>query len=910
MGVQNDRIARMVEGEADEPLHYSAFVGPGDIICEGSDAEQSPETIRRKHRRYERYASLYLEGKLPIIQSASLRGPLDKESGWINPWQSQPKRNIRGKEGMKRKNDTQSSLGMTSFNSSTRLNSSRSDGFQTASSKVGKEVKSKEKMRDHDDTGSSQKRDKRATIAGQLVESAETTSEGNSITNVKSRETSKRASELSWLKGARNYKRPRWDSTPASTPTPLPSVQVNRSPNECQAAENMIRHSQATDMPLPRVTDTSGKDRTEPRDNQISSSLPHRQLGSEVGIADYQSQTGSQEPSVSPTDELPCRSSIILKRAASTDRQDPFIIHELNTQVDSFSGVGSHICSSSNGESNTRASLKLHSDPDYPKTSTRTTRISMGCDGENSLMTLFEPSSGGLGGFHYKQRRRKSNLPTLPDMISRRNLDLDPYKQTPQSKRMEPHSPSRTLGSPFKSQTGDGDNEQCVEEQPEAENLPDWKQRAEVLQHDIEMQTQDEEDYNPALHHDDLKSLGNAPCSSCDMVNDNSNSATLRLSDNSRGASIDHKEGELDISRSPPGSLEISQPDVIKASSQHDKSELPGKPPTLGSPLKLKPIFSSKNLQIQSPWALEKFTPLPITYDDGSNKPSSEDEQDDTDDITFVEVTDQDTLNKSQVTNSQGSDRFMTPVEDNIKPFNEFITPLPAEIQGPTTLTQMLELETTHNPWTETTKATSSKKCRKRVSFNFISEDEDNEPQSSVPSKKLIGSPPPPIHSLRDLSQGDAHDDGSSSFENHFRAASRYISTKIGSSSQRSPRVDAMAEAFISADIPTSRPRDHSTSENIIHSPREALAEHQSTLNSSKENFGNSYLSTDKSSLRKTSTIMEEMDVNTLIGEIGDFLQEWDVETEVKNVVRLSQSKDSSQTTLPLRRGLLSAPES
>ena len=75
----------------DEPLYYSAPQNPGDIIWAGSDTEQTPKEIHEKRLRYEEQARRYLGGRLPVLQSSGLRGPLEK--GWVNPWGHRPRRN-------------------------------------------------------------------------------------------------------------------------------------------------------------------------------------------------------------------------------------------------------------------------------------------------------------------------------------------------------------------------------------------------------------------------------------------------------------------------------------------------------------------------------------------------------------------------------------------------------------------------------------------------------------------------------------------------------------------------------------------------------------------------------------------------------------------------------------------------
>ena len=73
----------------DESLYTSAPQDPEDIIWAGSDSEQTPQEIYKKRLRYEKHARRYLQGHLPVLHSATLRGPLNKE--WVNPW----KHNLR-----------------------------------------------------------------------------------------------------------------------------------------------------------------------------------------------------------------------------------------------------------------------------------------------------------------------------------------------------------------------------------------------------------------------------------------------------------------------------------------------------------------------------------------------------------------------------------------------------------------------------------------------------------------------------------------------------------------------------------------------------------------------------------------------------------------------------------------------
>ncbi|KAH7397856.1 hypothetical protein BKA64DRAFT_51220 [Cadophora sp. MPI-SDFR-AT-0126] len=80
------------EDQDEEPYHCSPAYEAQDIICLGSDSEDTSEEIALKHKRYEAEAQRCIEGKLPMIQSASLKGPFDV--GWINPWRYRPKKKL------------------------------------------------------------------------------------------------------------------------------------------------------------------------------------------------------------------------------------------------------------------------------------------------------------------------------------------------------------------------------------------------------------------------------------------------------------------------------------------------------------------------------------------------------------------------------------------------------------------------------------------------------------------------------------------------------------------------------------------------------------------------------------------------------------------------------------------------
>lgn len=65
---------------------------PEDILCFGSDQEETQDDRRRKRRRVENLGKQYLEGKGLFILTAGLRGPFDE--GWVNPWANKKRRRI------------------------------------------------------------------------------------------------------------------------------------------------------------------------------------------------------------------------------------------------------------------------------------------------------------------------------------------------------------------------------------------------------------------------------------------------------------------------------------------------------------------------------------------------------------------------------------------------------------------------------------------------------------------------------------------------------------------------------------------------------------------------------------------------------------------------------------------------
>ncbi|KAL1840306.1 hypothetical protein VTJ49DRAFT_595 [Mycothermus thermophilus] len=85
-----------------EPLYCEAHHEPDDIVYHGSDDEAYDDPAERRFR-YELHARRFLEGKSPFILSASLRGPFDKASGWVNPWLRPKSSTSRTEQSRKRR---------------------------------------------------------------------------------------------------------------------------------------------------------------------------------------------------------------------------------------------------------------------------------------------------------------------------------------------------------------------------------------------------------------------------------------------------------------------------------------------------------------------------------------------------------------------------------------------------------------------------------------------------------------------------------------------------------------------------------------------------------------------------------------------------------------------------------------
>jgi len=191
----------------DEPLWFSPLHNPKDVLCAGSDSEDSPAEIAAKRKRYEECGQRYMRGQMLVLQSASLKGPLE---GWANPWRYRPhekthrrrpeQENItKGMRTCHEPEGTREHTQDTNRTNTNRSNRRRGDGMSPESHQS---PEAEESMMHEEDIDVS-------TIT---IESMPL---GNTIVSTK------RPIDRSWLKGSYISKRAKWDAPCHSSPTPI-----------------------------------------------------------------------------------------------------------------------------------------------------------------------------------------------------------------------------------------------------------------------------------------------------------------------------------------------------------------------------------------------------------------------------------------------------------------------------------------------------------------------------------------------------------------------------------------------------------------------------------------------------------------------------------------------------------------
>jgi len=300
-----------------------------DIICEGSDAEQTPEEVHAKCLRYEKQAQRCLNGKIPFLQSANLRGPLERE--WINPWRyqhSEPTWKHRGEVGGK-------DIGFASSYEETALQEtlthlqSQSTPVEAKSrlmAPVGRKSKAITATEDEVEIqsansklkgGSASESEGRPALILSLPKfeldhtGVHRPSATLKMTDKPSRksttaaEATKRPADRQWLKNSNVSKRAKWDSPAGSSPTPVRTLQLQMVSQKVRKGSD--RSARTAAIPTqseitPTLSSSSGGaywDHNTQHIDKTASSIEN--------LEDVEVSVEMREPDESSTPDLPMR---------------------------------------------------------------------------------------------------------------------------------------------------------------------------------------------------------------------------------------------------------------------------------------------------------------------------------------------------------------------------------------------------------------------------------------------------------------------------------------------------------------------------------------------------------------------------------------------------------------------------
>lgn len=424
----------VVVRDDNEPLYCSAPQNPEDIIWAGSDTEQTPKEIHAKRRRYEEHARRYLRGQLPVLQSARLRGPLDK--GWVNPWTQRPRKSLdwwqpgsedmlftranvmkwaadRGlghltpKEALARckaaakaqGNPRGLSLGDHSAN--TDISGSTFDvGYQTDSSE--------DPLSQSDDVALSHSDPivPPASLGRSSVASRQRPhggNEGRTTANGQGVGT-KRGADLQWLKGSSISKRARWDSSTPPSPSPMRDFQgeqVRQRVHEYKSTGTLVK-PQIHTIPQLNISLAHGT-HSEP---EVLLLEDQREDLDELGDV-------SRETTVlSALDSIPkSKAAVSTHQSSDSYSHDDLAKDSSPTKQPSFSTPGNSF----------RKEIMDSGKEEYVKLPARprrhTTQVDPNVEAleDDSFITEVAPSSSNAGTFKYRKRRGRAGKRTSPD---------------------------------------------------------------------------------------------------------------------------------------------------------------------------------------------------------------------------------------------------------------------------------------------------------------------------------------------------------------------------------------------------------------------------------------------------------------------------------------------------------------
>lgn len=293
----------------------------------------------------------------------------------------------------------------------------------------------------------------------------------------------------------------------------------------------------------------------------------------------------------------------------------------------------------------------------------------------------------------------------------------------------------------------------------------------------------------------------------------------------------------------------------------------------------------------QTPWAVASTAPIPVGI-------SSEVKTINPVNTDFYSREESETFEPSALGDSswQHIERPTTPENDEIRPFNDLMTPPPQpRTRSPDTSqrepqnTQDFIEAATKNPW-ETPKRKSCK-SGKRVSFGIP---EDNEEESEpVQSRNARRYSPPPLKPI-ELLEDETFPDGTivTGFKKHFSA----IRSAIRNSRRviledpitaSSPSVGAMAEAFVTADREAPVEPSWETSRHL--KPQKETITNVIRRDES-EGFEDSIYNLDSPTRFKGNEFQTDFNMDDVLGEAAEFLGEWSVEADLRKARELKKT--------------------
>jgi hypothetical protein len=844
---------------AGEPLCAEAPQRKEDTVAEGSDIEDEPSAKEERQRRREAIGRAYLKGHMPFLLSTQLRGPFDRASGWINPWKKVRKvvasPPISGEVGPVEITKIQAHATSKTFAfepchgdarrpSRKRLNRSPISLVETGHYDADDEgVKSEQSSSSAHRMLDAQRLTESGHLAppaqlrcqhSQQVESEEdilqTSQEdlerlierkraeslGNAL-GLSQEWGRKRAADLSWLKGAHIIKRSRHEMPENPTPTPVggsrrASNKRKRRSSVALSAESLLsRHSPSLRSP---------KANSAPPEAQMhlgQSCTPVVREGEVVslelepsavdcgpliwetvaGIANIASIGDPLYGSSAVSGSFQYRKAKRKRKAknSSPERPPDEVVGQDLTDELAIESYGASMLSNQEmhkaklvglghgANSDTKAltpqrpmnGCETHTGAkSQPRASQNYDRV---CANDENSRTMPPDPVCNLAMEDQGKRSLESNTNLL--------VKLERQQQSPPRASSDDEAREQLIFEALSSHLAEpGCSRGPTPDTTSDSSRPNRSVRKSPLSHSYEEDTDAE-----------VENLGSSNHSE-ESGDDNATSPT-----SSGGSQVQNLH-----------TGDVESPCLTPSSSKHQRHKNPmGIPPLDNS-------GPSENHDIlkQSPWttdAVDSLSQFLSRSGAGANGGHVVDARSSGHSDQEVECDTYDTEIYSGSLEKLLIDGTHTPDNDDIGIFEEFLqsSPIKAKTAGQSLSgipsTQVLVDAATANPWTSAFKKPKLAKCNKRVSFSptALSNLNSGTPRSSLRQSRQLGSPPPPsgISAFQRLAvKEDLHVKLMNALQSN---SSSRLSSAI--SFTTSPAVDAMAEAFITADRQSSTVR-------------------------------------------------------------------------------------------------------